>query len=76
MHEGLSPDPLNVQKMFDIPQCGDKRQLQVFVAIVDDLSESIPSLVSTTALLPDLHGASRTGRWSDTQFEVFNTCQN
>ena len=58
--EALSPDSLKVQKMFDSTQCGNKSLLQVFIAIVNYVSDSLPSLVSTAAMLPDLQGTTRT----------------
>ena len=58
--EGLSADPLKVQKIFDFPEPGDKKQLQEFIGIVNDISKFLPNLVSTAAIRTDLQGTTRT----------------
>ena len=58
--EGLSADPLEVQKIFDCPEPRDNGQLQGFIGIVNYLSEFLPNLASTAAILTDLQGTTRT----------------
>ena len=74
--DGLSTDPLKVQKIFDFPEPRDKRYLQAFIGIVHYLSKLLPNLASTAAILTNLQGTTRTCRGTDTHLQVLDQCKD
>ena len=52
--DGLSTDPLKVQKILDFPEPRVKGQLLAFIVIVNSLSKFLPNVASTAAILSHL----------------------
>ena len=73
--EGLSAEPLKVQKIFEFPDRKDERQLQAFIGIVNYLSKFLPNLASTAAILTDVQGTTRNRRWTEAHVATLNHCK-
>ena len=74
--EGLYADPQKVRKIFDFPKAKDKKNLQVFLAIVNYLSKFLPHLASVAIVLTYLQGTTHTCGWTDTCADAFNQCKD
>ena len=73
---GLSAEPHKVRKIFDFQELKDKKQLQAFIEIVNDLAKFLPHLASVAAVLTDPQGTTCTCRWTNTPAEAFNQCKD
>ena len=68
-------DPLQEQQIFDISEPRDKQQFQAFIGIGNYLSELLPNVASTAAILTDLQATTRTWGCTDIHLEAFDLCK-